>query len=205
MPLYQHRFQGHLAAGDIFVFSWHSETAVSIDTSQSNAVTWATQFWDGQVSGTGYTAYQSDSVGIDRITTGERDILTGQQLALRETTVSIAGSVVGDALPAEVALVVSLRTALANRTGRGRFYLPQPAGTILDVDGNVDPTAQQAIVDALEFAWTTANAAGEVPVVYSTTARATRVISSFDVGDILDVQTRRTNSLTQQRIGATMP
>ena len=205
MPLYQHRFQGHLAAGDIFVFSWHSFTTVSIDTSQSNAVTWAQQFWAGATPGTGYGAYQSSTVGIDRITTGERDILTGQQQALRETTVSIVGDVVGDALPAEVALVVSLRTALANRTGRGRFYLPQPAGTILAADGNVDPTAQQAIVDALTFAWTTANGAGEAPVVYSTTARATRDITSFDVGDILDVQTRRTNSLTQQRIAAPMP
>lgn len=205
MPLYQHRFQGHLAAGDIFVFSWWSDTSVSIDTSQSNAVSWAEAFWAGPGAGDGYTAYTSDSVGIDRITTGEINMLTGQQQALRETTTSITGSVIGDALPAEVALVVSLRTALANRTGRGRFYLPQPALPILDEDGNVATAAQNAIVAALTTAWTAANSAGENPVVYSRTARATRAITSFDVGDILDVQTRRTNNLTQQRVSASMP
>lgn len=205
MPLYQHRFQGHLAAGDIFVFSWWSDTAVSIDTSQSNAVSWAEAFWAGPGAGDGYTAYTSDSVGIDRITTGEINVLTGQQQALRETTTAITGSVVGDALPAEVALVVSLRTALANRTGRGRFYLPQPAIPILDEDGNLADVAQNAIVAALTFAFTAANNAGEVPVVYSRTARAVRQITSFDVGDILDVQKRRTNNLTQQRVSAPMP
>ena len=96
-------------------------------------------------------------------------------------------------------------SALANRTGRGRFYLPQPATTILDGEGNVASGPQAAIVAALAFAWGVANGAGENPVVYSRTARAVRQITSFDVGDILDVQTRRTNNLTQQRVSSPMP
>lgn len=205
MALYQHRFQGHCDAGDIFVFSWWSETSVSIDTSHSNAVAWAEALWAGPGAGDGYTAYTTTGVGIDRITTGEIAVATGQQQALRETTSTIAGTAAGPSQPAEVALVVSLRTALANRTGRGRFYLPQPAVQALDADGTLLGAAQAAIVAALTSAWTAANGAGENPVVYSRTARATRIITSFDVGDVFDVQTRRQNSLTQQRIAAPMP
>lgn len=205
MPLYQHRFQGHCAAGDIFVFSWWSDTSVSIDTSQGNAVSWANALWAGDGGVDGYATYTTPGVGLDRITTGEISPLTGQQQALRETTVSLVGTSVADALPAEVALVVSLRTAVANRTGRGRFYLPQPASNALDVDGLLDATVQQNLVDALAAAWSTANAAGELPVVYSRTALATRAITSFDIGDVFDIQTRRQNSLTQQRIAAAMP
>lgn len=205
MPLYQHRFQGHCAGGDIFVFSWWSETSVSIDTSQSNAVTWATNFWNGPGGSDGYEQFCTAAVGLDRITTGEITVATGQQQALRETEVNIDGTAAGDALPAEVALVVSLRSALANRTGRGRFYLPQPAVTALAADGQLDTVAQTAIMAALASAWTTANAAGENPVIYSRTARATREVTTFNVGDIFDVQRRRQNSLTQTRNSAPMP
>lgn len=205
MPLYQHRFQGHCAGGDLFVFSWWSETSVSIDTSQSNAVSWCTNFWNGSSGTNGYEAYCPTTVGVDRITTGEITIATGQQQALRETDVAIAGASAADALPAEVALVLSLRSALANRTGRGRFYLPQPSTDALEGDGTLLAAAQNAIVDAAAYAWGLANAAGENPVIYSRTARATREVTSFNIGDVFDVQRRRQNSLTQSRVSEPMP
>lgn len=204
MPLYQHRFIGHCAAGDQFVFSWWSDTSVSIDTSQSNAVAWAEALYAGATAGTGWASMTTADVGIDRITTGEITVLTGQQQALRETTTNLVGTAAVDALPAEVALVVSLRTPLANRSGRGRFYLPQPAVNTVDVDGTLDPTVQGQLADSLAAAWSASNAAGENPVVYSRTNRTVQSITSFDVGDVFDVQTRRQNSLTQQRISRPM-
>lgn len=204
MPLYQHRFIGHCAAGDQFVFSWWSDTSVSIDTSQANAVAWAEALYDGAVAGTGWASMTTPGVGIDRVTTGEITVATGQQQSLRETVTNLVGTAAGDALPAEVALVVSLRTPLANRRGRGRFYLPQPAASTLAADGTLDPAVQGSLADALAAAWAAANGAGENPVVYSRTSRAVQAITSFDVGDVFDVQTRRQNSLTQQRISRAM-
>lgn len=204
MPLYQHRFIGHCAAGDQFVFSWWSDTSVSIDTSQSNAVAWAEALYEGAVAGTGWASMTTPGVGIDRVTTGEITVATGQQQSLRETVTNLVGTAAGDALPAEVALVVSLRTPLANRSGRGRFYLPQPAASTLDVDGTLDAAVQGSLADALAAAWAAANGAGENPVVYSRTNRTVQSITSFDVGDVFDVQTRRQNSLTQQRISRPM-
>lgn len=186
------------------MFSWWSDTSVSIDTSQSNAVAWAEALYAGASAGTGWASMTTPGVGIDRVTTGEITMATGQQQALRETVTALVGTAAGDALPAEVALVVSLRTPLANRRGRGRFYLPQPAAVTLAADGTLDATAQGQLADALAAAWAAANGAGENPVVYSRTSRTTQAITSFDVGDVFDIQTRRQNSLTQQRVSRAM-
>ena len=205
MPLYQHRFIGILASGDQFSFSWWSENSLTIDSSHGNAITWAETLWNGQDTLPGYATLCSADVSIQRITTGEISPDTGQQQTLRESNVNIPGSAEANALPADVAIVVSLRSPVANRTGRGRFYLPQPTTNALTAVGRLDETAQDTIVDALLAAWTQANAAGENPVIYSRTQRATREINSFNVGDLFDTQRRRENALTENRVSAPMP
>lgn len=205
MPLYQHRFIGNLASGDVFSFSWWSETSLTIDSSHGNAITWAETLWNGQDTLPGYATLCSADVSIQRITTGEISPDTGQQQTLRESNVNIPGTSESSALPADVAIVVSLRSPVANRTGRGRFYLPQPTTDALTAVGRLDETAQDTIVDALLAAWTQANAAGENPVIYSRTQRATREINSFNVGDLFDTQRRRENALTENRVSAPMP
>ena len=205
MPLYQHRFIGILASGDQFSFSWWSDNSLTIDSSHGNAITWAETLWNGQDTLPGYATLCSADVSIQRITTGEISLLTGQQQTLRESNVDIAGTSTSNSLPADVAIVVSLRSPVANRTGRGRFYLPQPTTNALTAVGRIDETAQSTIVDALLAAWTQANAAGENPVIYSRTQRATREITSFNVGDLFDTQRRRENALTENRVSAPMP
>jgi hypothetical protein len=205
MPLYQHRFIGILASGDQFSFSWWSDNSLTIDSSHGNAITWAETLWNGQDTLPGYATLCSAGVSIQRVTTGEISPLTGQQQTLRESNVDIAGTSEANALPADVAIVVSLRSPVANRTGRGRFYLPQPTTNALTAVGRLDETAQSTIVDALTAAWTQANAAGENPVIYSRTQRATREITSFNVGDLFDTQRRRENALTENRVSAPMP
>lgn len=205
MPLYQHRFIGNLASGDTFSFSWWSDNSLTIDSSHGNAITWAETLWNGQDTLPGYATLCSADVSIQRITTGEISPLTGQQQTLRESNVNIPGTSESSALPADVAIVVSLRSPVANRTGRGRFYLPQPTTNALTAVGRLDETAQNTIVDALLAAWTQANAAGENPVIYSRTQRATREINSFNVGDLFDTQRRRENALTENRVSAPMP
>ena len=205
MPLYQHRFIGILASGDQFSFSWWSDNSLTIDSSHGNAITWAETLWNGQDTLPGYATLCSADVSIQRITTGEISPLTGQQQTLRESNVNIPGSAEANALPADVAIVVSLRSPVANSTGRGRFYLPQPTTDALTAVGRLDETAQSTIVDALLAAWTQANAAGENPVIYSRTQRATREINSFNVGDLFDTQRRRENALTENRVSAPMP
>lgn len=204
MPLYQHRFQGVLPAGDVFVFSWWSESSVTIDTAQGAATTWITDFWNGVGAADGYGTLCTAGVVVQRVTTGEITTATGQQQSLREGDVALAGTAAGSALPGDVAIVVSLRTALANRSGRGRFYLPQPAASTLAATGRLAVAAQTLIADSAEAAWDAANTV-LTPVVYSRTRRATVPINTFNVGDLFDTQRRRENALTEVRTSRAMP
>lgn len=129
---------------------------------------------------------------------------TGQQQELAEDGVTLVGTAAAPALPADVAIVASLRTNLANRRGRGRFYLPQPAASTLGPTGRMLPGLNSTVADALESAWTGFASVGS-PVVYSRTNRTTQVITSFNVGDLFDTQRRRENSLVEARSSRAMP
>ena len=205
MSLYQHRFHGHTAMGDSFVFSWWAESTRTTDAANDAAGAWAATVWDGSPSGTGYEAMTTAAVGIDRITTGLIDPLTGTQLELAEDGVDIDGTDAGNAMPGDVAIVVSLRTSLANRRGRGRFYLPQPAASTLTATGKLAAASITALINALGAAWSVYNAGGHTPVVYSRASRSTQEVTTFNVGDLYDTQRRRENDITETRTTGLMP
>src|SRR5207302_8962668 len=105
----------------------------------------------------------------------------------------------------EVSYVVSLRTAFADRSGRGGFYLPPLASSKIANAGKLNLAVRTDIVNALVAAWTNYNTAGNVPVVYSRRLRDTNNITHFNIGDIFDVQTRRDNKLITDRSTVSMP
>lgn len=55
---------------------------------------------------------------------GLRDIRTANQAEFLDSGAAVAGTLTGDLLPPQVALVVTLRTAQAGRSFRGRVFLP---------------------------------------------------------------------------------
>lgn len=199
MALYQHRFGGQTAAGEQYLFSWWSESGASLDTVQDAAEAWASAFWIG-----GYDAFVTPGVTLTSVTTGLIDQATGQQLQLAEGTTALSGVATGSALPGDVAIVVSLRTIQANRSGRGRFYLPQPAAVTLTADGRMLIATAEFIVAELLAAWTNYAGTGQ-PVVYSRTQRAINAVTTFNVGDLFDTQRSRENGLTEARSAANMP
>lgn len=203
MPLYRNRFSGVCASGDIFVFTWWADSSADLATVSTAATTWATDAWDGVGTGTGLAPLFTAGVILNRVSTGLVDVVTGRQSALAEATVALPGTAPDPAMPADVALVVSLRTALANRSGRGRFYLPQPAAATLTADGRLSAAQQSSAVEAARAAFAAFVATGD-PVVYSRTMRATTRVTSLDIGDLFDTQRRRENALTQVRISATV-
>jgi hypothetical protein len=204
MALYQNRFIGTLPEGDTFTFSWWTDSTQDLATVQAGNVQWAQDLWAGASSGAGLQDLLPSSCVLTTVRTGLITQATGQQQAVDEDTVNLPGVATGNSLPNDVALVVSLRTNLANRRGRGRFYLPSLVATTLTAAGRLDPTAQQNIVDSLANAWNGYTGIGD-PVVYSRTQRTIEDIVSFDVGDLFDTQRRRENKVSQSRISAPMP
>lgn len=205
MPLYQHRFLGHTADGDNWMYSWWATSNRNLVDAQAAAVAWNAALWAGATAGNGLEDHVTAQVGNASVTTVTVDVLTGLQSARVDTAQVINGVAAGNALPADVALVVSLRTGLANRRGRGRFYLPQPAASNLTVNGRVLADFVTDLSASLDAAWGVYNTATDIPVVYSRTARATNPITTFDIGNLYDTQRGRESSQVEARTSTIMP
>jgi hypothetical protein len=205
MPLFKHKFIGTLAAGDQFSYQWHSNSIRDVDGAHAAAIIWNAALWNGATAGNGWKDHVTAGVSMTAVITSEITIATGFQTLRRETPQVIVGVASGNALPADVSLVVSLRSALANRSGRGRFYLPQPAASSLTSTGRVSADVVGDLMAALNGAWAGYNTGVDQPTIYSTTFRVMRNLVSFDVGDLFDTQRRRENKVTEVRSSLAMP
>ncbi len=205
MTLYYHRFQGKCAAGDIFNYGWHVDSVRALAAAHGAAVVWNDTLWNGSVAGNGYKDHCSVDVAMQAVTTTEINVADGKQLAQLATGQAIAGVMASNANPADVALLVSLRSALPQRTGRGRFYLPQPAIGNETTTGRVAADLINDVMANLTAAWGAYNTAVDRPVIYSTQFRVTRPIVGFNIPDLYATQRRRENKTSVSRTSANMP
>lgn len=205
MTLYLHKFIGKCAAGDQFNYTWHANSIRDIDTAHAAAIVWNQQLWNGAVGGNGYKDHTTADVSMLNVSTSEINIADGKQLARRDTGQVIAGVAAGNALPADVALICSLRTTLPRREGRGRFYLPQPAAGSITATGRASADFVNDIDAALNAAWAGYNTGVDKPCLYSPTFRVIRNVTSYDIPDLFGCQSRRENKVTAVRVGHAMP
>ena len=205
MALYQHRFFGHTAGGENWMFTWWADSARSLASAQAAAVTWINTLMSGATAGNGLEDHMATTVGVDGVTTVEITSLTGHQVSREDTAVSRDGLSASGTLPNDVALVVSLRTATPTRAGRGRFFLPPMVLTDVAADGRVATDAITDLIASLTSAWTGYNSASDSPVVYSRSQRLSRNITSFDIGDLFDTQRGREGNMIEARTSAGMP
>jgi len=205
MTLYYHRFSGSCASGDQFNYGWHSSSIRSLAAAQAAAVAWNATVWNGAVAGNGYRDHVPNNVAMANVTTVELDQTTGRQLARADTGQVIIGTAAFTAMPADVALCVSVRSDLPQRRGRGRFYMPQPSTAEATVGGRVQVDLVNDLMASLTAAWAAYNTASDRPVLYSRTDRLLRNIVSFNIGDLFDTQRRRENKVLETRVSAAMP
>lgn len=121
----------------------------------------------GQVGG-GYTNSQvhADALGVDvlgdftssglaalmpnssiLVAVGIRDLRTANQVEYISTATEVVGTGSGDALPNELAAVVTLRTALAGKRYRGRVYMSGANEAQNSTNGVIVPGFNTAITD----------------------------------------------------------
>lgn len=205
MTLYKHVFQGKCAAGDIFDYTWFADSVRSLAAAHSAAVIWNATLWAGATVGNGYQDHTTADVAMQQVTTTQIDPANGRGLAQQISGQSIAGVMAGNALSADNCLLVSLRSSLPRQTGRGRFYLPQPAVGNLTTAGRWTADFINDIQASLLSAWGGYNTATDRPVIYSPTFRLTRTIVSFNLPDLAATQRRRENKVPPTRTSSTMP
>lgn len=128
---------------------------------------------------------------------------TGQVIDTAATAVTRGGTGSGNPLPPEVAIVASLRTALAGASYRGRMYLPAPRAGLVTSVGNIDATSVTTIATAVAAGFTAVEAdttyGSTIGCVYSRKLRIISSVESVDVGNVFDAQRRRRNSFQESR------
>lgn len=187
------------------MYTWWANSVRTIDAAHAAAIVWNGTLWNGAVAGNGFRDHVTAGVAMSAVTTVEVTQATGLQTFRRDSAQVIPGVAVGNAMPGDVALVVSLRTATANRSGRGRFYLPQPAASQVQANGRVLQDLVADVNDSLSAAYASYVTGLDRPVIYSRKDRQVRNIVSWDIGDLYDTQRRRQNKLLEVRASEPMP
>lgn len=104
----------------------------------------------------------------------------------------LTGTFTGNGLPSSNAICVTLRTAFAGRSFRGRVYLPGWATTAVTTTGNIAVGAQTAANDVVEGWQTDLAAIGATLAVASPTLGVSNPVTAIGVRDgQWDTQRRR--------------
>lgn len=204
MALYQLKASGTWNGAEVFNFGIHATSSASTAAVADDWAAALTEAWSGAGTPAGaLETYYGAEVILQTATAGALSITTGQQLARADVDLSLPGVSASDNLPPQCAVVVSLRTEVANRSGRGRFYLPAPAFNAC-VAGLIGSAAQQDFVDAITRLFAGLDASAITPVLFSRSTFIQTTITDFNIGNVFDTQRRRRNGLQEVRISGTV-
>lgn len=108
----------------------------------------------------------------------------------------------------QTAVVCSLLTGRPGRSYRGRVYWPALGAVINQTTGRLQTPSAQGVADAMAFLLTDVGdlslEADLRPGVYSAVKDEFTYVNSISVGDVLDTQRRRRDTLVEARSSATI-
>lgn len=188
------------AVGDIFQFGFGVEDSVGTTQDVADAVADSfTQKFTSTQGGGSFAGLFSSGVTFQKVSAYRRSKTPGGPAdELAETAlVALVGSGSTKALPPEAAACVSLLTGLPGRSNRGRMYLPALRVESLANNGTFNTTDVSVM-----SAWAAAflgdvNTAARSAVIWSRKQAASKNITMVSVGNQVDVQRRRQNSLPE--------
>jgi hypothetical protein len=193
MTLFRHVASGTYPGGEVWSFTLHTQGAPTATVAEAAFVTATAALWTGKLDGV-----ISTQISMTGCSTASIDPLTGKQITRLADVVARPGVAVGEPLPAQVALVISMRSDLATRAGRGRFYLP-PLDVSSTASGKVAAGKLTTVVTAVKAMLDSLIGAGLQPVLYGKTTHLSTTVTKFDVGNVWDTQRRRRDKLVEVR------
>jgi hypothetical protein len=210
MAFYRGTIKGHLEHDEVFNFTIHFRAVTgqvaSMATDLADAVT---LLWSGTNSPAGnITALYAPAIGVDDVQVDELGV-NARNVAQAHAALSLVGTGTGESLPPQNAVVVSLRTLLPTKAGRGRFYLPSPVVSTV-VDQKLDSAAQTDMLNGALAMLNHMKGLSWTPIVFhrppknSFETGDSDDVVSIDVGDVFDNQRRRRNQLTEIRVRANL-
>lgn len=175
------------SAGDVWNCTMHSSGAGSLATTHAAWQTFVQAIFTNSLQ-----ALWATPTSITGLATVTLDPVTGKQTSATSSGVALAGTSVGAQLSPRDCIVLSKRTVVPTKAGRGRMYLPAPSGSNLSSTGLLIGTTAQNIANAIGTALTTFKATSQ-PVVYHKATKTVDNITYVAVGQIIGSQSRRTN------------
>jgi hypothetical protein len=127
-------------------------------------------------------------------------------------SLAIAGTGTSVALPYHTCEVVTFRTALATRYGRGRWYLPPLGTNAMDTDGfSLLPAAQTALQAGMTAFFTSAASGFTMVILHrkatlngGRAADTTDAVTACDIPSAFAVQRRRADKLAETRLSVSV-
>lgn len=201
MSFYRASIKGHLLSGEIWETTLHIEHTDNSGAALITPITSGiTAWWQGPPTpANSIQQLVNTGVGVDGFTLDE---LTPQGRNLHQFTASVplSGTNANEMWPFQCTVAASTRTANPTREGRGRgFHPPYCVDSV--VAGKLDSTAAaqtlRAYVAMLQAINTVATGSC---VVWHKGSNSADVITSCDVGDVIDTQNRRRNAFPETRV-----
>lgn len=177
---------------------WHmlspAGTTLSAAVSQINSVT---DLW------TGWRAQFPTTTSVTERTVSSLDPSTGEllEVADRGLPAGAAGTASGNSLPPQCAEVITIRTAVAGRSFRGRFYLPALTTAILPPEAIIPAVTRGLLVTPFgSYATALKALTPSISVgVWSRVLHAFSGATAVDMGSTFDTQRSRRNKMVEAR------
>jgi len=198
VTLFHMTLEGTTPDGNWSFGVWTTNTGDDVAAALTKFQTAVAAMWAGDMD-----AYISDQVAYTAQKVVSVDPSSGKQIARADGVVTDAGVDTGETLPPQIALAVSLRTALATRAGRGRFYLPPFSVAQMDA-GRLPAATQTDVLDQVNQFYDSLIANSHTPVIYHRTAASTTPVTVIAVGDVYDTQRRRRDSYQEAYASAAL-
>lgn len=187
MTNYQHSVSGNFGAGDVWTTTLHTNSAQNLATVHAAWTTQITNFFNNT-----YAAMMPSDVTVSGTMTNQLDPLTSKNVAQSTSALAIIGTGAGGKPSPRDCVLLSLRTNLPQKKGRGRMFLPSVDTSHYTVVGKLSTADMQTVCTGFATILT-ALAATATPVIYHRSTVSFDVITSVKVPDLPATQRRRTN------------
>lgn len=187
MTIYKHTIGGTFTAGDIWNSTFHTSSVNNLATVHAAATT----FVNNMCTGTLNAMWPTD-VSVTSLITNALDPLTGKQTAQTSSTLAQTGTGAGGKPSPRDCLLFSLRTALPQKSGRGRMYLPSLDASHYTATGRLVQADVTTIANNIGPLLTTLGATAPM-VIFHRKVLGFDLVIQIKVPDLAATQRRRTN------------
>jgi hypothetical protein len=206
MTIYRCTAQGHTPQGELWVTGLHVELVGGTIADAGSA--WHDAFnllWLGAATpADSIKQFLSTASGCDETVVNSLNPITLKNVEQKRTSETLVGTSSAEQWPAQDAVLVSLRTGVPTRAGRGRMFLPPFTVDAETTSGLLDSTSQTRVLAAAAGMLGSLIGSTYQPVILHRDSRTTTNIVSVDVPDLPGTQRRRINKVARVRMSTTL-